>query len=77
MDKVISITWEEWKAGREAKREALRKLGLDSPSRRSFSSSDKHLRKAFGGKRVPDLSVSEPSAPTVVPELNSIDFASV
>ena len=59
MDKVISITWEEWKAGREAKRETLRKLGLDSPSRRSSSSSDKHLRKAFGGKRVPDFSVSQ------------------
>ncbi len=58
MDKVISITWEEWKAGREAKRETLRKLGLDAPSRRSISSSDKHLRKAFGGKRVPDFSVS-------------------
>ncbi len=56
MDKVISVTWEEWKAGREAKRETLRKLGLDSPSRRSSSSSDKRLRKAFGGKRAPDLS---------------------
>ena len=58
MDEVISVTWEEWKAGREAKREALRKHGLDSPSCRSSSSSDKHLRKAFGGKRVPELSVS-------------------
>jgi len=56
MDKGISVTWEEWKAGREAKRETLRKLGLDSPSRRSSSSSDKRLRKAFGGKRAPDLS---------------------
>ncbi len=54
MDKAISITWEEWKAGREAKRETLRKLGLDSPSRRSSSSSDKRLHKAFGGKRVPE-----------------------
>lgn len=57
MDKVISMTWEEWKAGREAKRETLRRLGLDSPSVRSASSSDKRLRKAFGGKRVPDFSV--------------------
>ncbi len=64
MDKVISITWEEWKAGREAKRETLRKLGLDSPSRRSYSSSDKRLRKAFGGTRVPDFSVS-PSFPKI------------
>ena len=59
MDKVISVTWEAWQAGREAKREALRKLGLDSPSRRSSSSSDKPLRKAFGGKRVPDCSISQ------------------
>lgn len=58
MDKVISVTWEEWKSGRGAKRETLRKRGLDSPSRRSSSSSDKRLRKAFGGQRVPDLSVS-------------------
>lgn len=67
MDKVISITWEEWKAGRAAKRETLRKLGLDVPSRRRASSSDKHLRKAFGGKRVPDFSASssEPNAAPV------------
>lgn len=56
MHKVISATWEEWKAGRAAKRETLRKRGLDSPSRRSCSSSDKRLRKAFGGDRAPDLS---------------------
>ncbi len=58
MDKVISVTWEDWKSGREAKRENLRKRGLDSPSRRNSSSSDKRLRKAFGGKRAPDLSDS-------------------
>ena len=63
MDKVISYTWEEWKAGREARREALRKLGLDAPSRRSVSSSDKHLHKAFGGKRAPDFS-DPPRDPT-------------
>ncbi len=66
MDKVISYTWEEWKAGREARREALRKLGLDGPSRRSARSSDKHLRKAFGGKRVPDFSAS-PCEPNAAP----------
>lgn len=55
MDKRISITWEEWKAGREAKREALRQRGLDAPSRRSTSSSDKRLRKAFGGRRAPSF----------------------
>ena len=59
MDKVIAVTWEEWKAGREAKRETLRKRGLDVPSRRSSSSPDKRLRKAFVGKRVPDLFVSQ------------------
>lgn len=58
MDKVIHITWEEWKAGREAKRDTLRRYGLDSPSRRSSSASDKRLLKAFGGKRAPDISDS-------------------
>jgi len=58
MDKFISVTWEEWKAGREAKRETLRKRGFDSSSRRSSSSSDKRFKKAFGGKRVPNFSVS-------------------
>jgi hypothetical protein len=62
MDRTISITWEEWKAGREARRETLRRLGLDSPSRRSSSSSDKHLRKAFGGRRVPDFSATPPES---------------
>ena len=67
MDKIIPITWKEWKTGREARRETLRKLGLDATSRRSASSSDKHLRKAFGGTRVPDFSASprEPHAALV------------
>ena len=58
MDKRFSITWEEWKAGREAKREALRRRGLAAPSRRSASSSDQRLRKAFRGERIPDWSTS-------------------
>ena len=49
----IRLTWDEWKAARAAKREALRRLGLDAPSRRSESTSDRHLRAAFGGKRAP------------------------
>ena len=49
----IRLTWEEWKASRAAKREALRRLGLDAPSRRSESTSDRRLRKAFGGERAP------------------------
>ena len=49
----IRLTWDEWKAARAAKREALRQLGLDAPSRRSESTSDKRLRAAFGGERAP------------------------
>ena len=52
----IRLTWEEWQAGRAAKREALRRLGLDAPSRRSASTADRRLRAAFGGKRVPSFS---------------------
>ena len=49
----ICISWEEWKASRAAKRENLRRLGLDAPSRRSESTSDRRLRAAFNGKRAP------------------------
>ena len=51
-DEVIRISWEEWKAGRAAKRETLRKLGLDAPSRRPFGH-DNRLRAVFGGERAP------------------------
>ena len=49
----IRLTWDEWKAARAAKREALRRLGLDAPSRRRESTSDRRLRAAFDGERVP------------------------
>ena len=51
----IVLTWEEWMASRAAKREALKKLGLDAPSRRlsAIGSADRRLRAAFGGKRAP------------------------
>ena len=49
----IRLTWDEWKAARAAKRETLRRLGLDKPSRRSESTSDRRLRQAFGGERAP------------------------
>ena len=49
----IRLTWDEWKAARAAKREALRRLGLDAPSRRSESTSDRRLRAAFDGERAP------------------------
>jgi hypothetical protein len=49
----IRLTWDEWKAARAAKREALRRRGLDAPSRRSESTSDRRLRAAFDGERAP------------------------
>lgn len=54
---VVSLTWEEWKASRAARREVLRTAGLDAPSRRKsgFGSSEKRLRAAFGAARVPDF----------------------
>ncbi len=51
-NEVIRISWAEWQADRAAKRELLRKLGLDAPSRRSFGQ-DNRLRAAFGGERAP------------------------
>ena len=56
-NEVIRISWEEWKAGRAEKRETLRKLGLDAPSRRPFGHDDR-LRSAFDGARVPSFSSS-------------------
>ena len=53
-NEVIRMTWEEWKAGRAAKRETLRKLGLDAPSRRPFGH-DNSLRPSFGGARAPSF----------------------
>ena len=57
----IVITWEEWKRGREAKRALLRRFGLDKPCRRAESSSDKHLRPAFGGERGPAFVIEGPA----------------
>lgn len=51
---VIRMSWEEWQAGRAAKRETLEKLGLSTPSRRPFGHDDR-LRAAFGGERAPSL----------------------
>ena len=55
MREPIVISWEEWKASRAAKRENLRRLGLDAPSRRAsaIGSQEKRLQQAFGGRRVP------------------------
>ena len=54
LNEVIRLSWEEWQAGRAAKRETLRKLGLDAPSRRSFGHDDR-LRAVFGGLRAPSF----------------------
>ena len=51
---VIRMSWEEWQAGRAAKRETLEKLGLSTPSRRPFGHDDR-LRAAVGGERAPSL----------------------
>ena len=50
---IVRMTWDEWKAARAAKREALRRAGLDRPSIRTKSSSDVRLRMVFHGKRRP------------------------
>ena len=56
MREPIVIEWGDWRASREMKREALRRAGLDAPSRRktSVGTSDLRLRRAFGGGRVPN-----------------------
>lgn len=58
MREPIVVEWEEWKASRAMKREALRRAGLDTPSRRkaAVGTSDLRLRRAFGGSRVPSWS---------------------
>jgi len=55
MAKEIVISWQEWMASRAEKRERLRRLGMDAPSRRQtdYGKSGKRLRKAFGGNRAP------------------------
>lgn len=55
------MTWEEWKSSREAKREVLRKYGVDAPSRKrvSYNWSERHMRKAFNGSRIPEFAVQK------------------
>ena len=55
------MTWEEWKAAREGKRAVLRKYGVDAPSRRStsFDSSERFMRREFGGARIPAFAAGE------------------
>lgn len=57
----IRISWKEWQSSRAAKREALRSAGVEASSRRktSYSTSDRLLRKAFGGARTPSFTSSD------------------
>lgn len=50
-------TWDEWLASRGARREATSKVWPGS-IRRSHSSSDRRLRKAFAGRRGPEESAT-------------------
>ncbi len=47
-------TWEEWQAGRQARRELSLRVGKPV-CRRQESSADPRLRAAFGGERAPGL----------------------
>lgn len=51
----MTITWEEFLASIPIKRAILKTHGLDKPSRRkvSYNTSERFMRKAFGGDRVP------------------------
>ena len=51
----MTITWEDFLASIPVKRAILKKHGLDTPSRRkvSYNTSERFMRKAFGGERVP------------------------
>jgi len=62
--KEIVIGWDEWLASRAAKRENLRRLGLDAPSRRTtdYGTSGHRLRKAFGGERAPRFDITGSAA---------------
>jgi len=46
----VTVTFEEWLKGRRARRELSRKVG-GGCIRREESSSDRRLRKEFGGER--------------------------
>ena len=62
----VRLTWDEWKAARVTKREVLRRLGLDAPSRRTESTSDRRLRAAFGGERAPLTLTRGDDMPTAI-----------
>lgn len=51
----MRITWNELLISIPKKRAVLKKYGLDAPSRRqvSFNTSERFMRQAFGGGRIP------------------------
>ena len=57
MHKETVLSWNEWLASREAKRENLRRHGLAAPSRRTtdYGTSGLRLRRAFSGLRAPEF----------------------
>jgi hypothetical protein len=55
-------TWEEWQAGRQARREQSLRVG-PPVCRRTESSSDKRLRAAFDGERAPSLKPAKSKEP--------------
>ena len=55
------MTWDVWKAWRQSRRDALAKYGCDTPSRRtrSYDASERFMRAAFGGRRIPAWAESQ------------------
>ena len=51
----MTQTWDEMLARRERMRQLLKEHGLDAPSRKSVSYNwaERHMRRAFGGSRIP------------------------
>jgi len=64
-------TWEEWLAGRQARRELSLRVGKPVCLRQE-SSSDRRLRAAFGGERAPGLGVTKGEAGFTLGELVAV-----
>ena len=64
-------TWEEWQAGRQARRELSLRVG-QPVCRRQESSSDRRLRAAFGGERAPGLGGTKGEAGFTLGELVAV-----
>ena len=62
------MTWDELLASIPEKRAILKKYGLDAPSRRkvSFNTSERFMREAFGGGRIPQWAKRQEKAESEV-----------